>query len=211
VAVRTSIEQRLTHTPTIAVIDQVSRLADYAQLSSEREARMLPRYYREILWRLWGASESATGGWPDGGIVRSNFRNAVRQLHDAGVTIHVGTDVLNPFVVPGTSMHQELRNLTGCGFTPEEAWAAATWGNGASLPAPQLGVIETGAPADLLVFREDPTRDLAALATLEAVVANGRFYSKATLDQAVARYRSKFDGWLYDQLTQVIVKVSTRQ
>jgi imidazolonepropionase-like amidohydrolase len=113
--------------------------------------------------------------------------------------------------VPGTSMHQELHNLVGCGFTPEQAWAAATRDNGASLPAPRLGIIETGAPADLLVFREDPTRDLAALSTLEAVVADGRFYSKAMLDGAIARYRGQFDGWLYDHLTQLIVQVSTRQ
>lgn len=102
--VRTSIEQRLIHTPTIVVIDQLSRLTDYSQLVLEPEARLLPRYYREILWRQWGASEIAKGRWPDGQLVRSNFRNVVRQLRDAGVTVHVGTDVLNPFVIPGTSM-----------------------------------------------------------------------------------------------------------
>lgn len=42
-------------------------------------------------------------------------------------------------------------------------------------------------------------------------LSNGRFYSKATLDEAVARYRDKFDGWLYDHLTQLIVQASTRQ
>ena len=46
---------------------------------------------------------------------------------------------------------------------------------------------------------------------LEAVVANGRFYSKATLDEAIARYRGKFNGWLYDHLTQLIVQASARQ
>jgi hypothetical protein len=89
-AVRTSVEQRLTHTPTIVVMDQISRLADYSQLLLEPEARMLPRYYGEILWRQWGAAESALDGWPDGQLVRSNFRNVVRQLHDAGVTTRGG-------------------------------------------------------------------------------------------------------------------------
>jgi imidazolonepropionase-like amidohydrolase len=42
-------------------------------------------------------------------------------------------------------------------------------------------VIEAGAPADILVFRDDPDRDLNALSTLEAIVVNGRFYSRATL------------------------------
>jgi len=29
--------------------------------------------------------------------VRSNVRNVVRRLHEAGVTLHVGTDTLNPY------------------------------------------------------------------------------------------------------------------
>jgi imidazolonepropionase-like amidohydrolase len=72
------------------------------------------------------------------------------------------------------------------GFTLEQAWAAATFGNAAALPEPKLGMIEPGAPANLVAFRDDPTRNLDALSTLEAVVANGRFYSQTTLDEALA-------------------------
>jgi hypothetical protein len=52
------------------------------------------------------------------------------QLHEAGITLHVGTDTLNPFVVPGASLWTELRDLTQAGFTPEQAWTAAISGNG---------------------------------------------------------------------------------
>ncbi len=38
----------------------------------------------------------------------------------------------NPFVVPGVAMHQELRNFVECGFTPEQAWEAATREKGES-------------------------------------------------------------------------------
>jgi imidazolonepropionase-like amidohydrolase len=100
--------------------------------------------------------------------------------------------------VPGASLWNELRDLVQAGFTPEQAWAAATSGNGAVLPEPKLGVIEPGAPADVLVFHDDPTRSLDALPTLEGAVANGRFYSRTTLGQAPARYRRYFNGWIYD-------------
>lgn len=75
---------------------------------------------------------------------------------------------------------------------------------------PLLGTIEPGAPADLLVLREDPTRSLAALSTLEAVIADGRFYSKRALDDAVARYRGKFGSWLYDRITMLLVRTLAR-
>jgi hypothetical protein len=172
----------------------------------EPDAQLLPRYYRAFFWRPVGLFTAIGGGWPDGRAVRANVRLVARQLREAGVTLHVGTDALNPFVVPGTTMHEELRNFTECGFTAEEALAAATRGNGAALPLRGLGVIEPGAPADLLVFREDPSLNLAALATLEAVIADGRLYSKRTLDDTIGRYRRTFTGWLYDRITMQIVQ-----
>ena len=42
-------------------------------------------------------------------------------------------------------------------MTPAEVWAAATWKAGEALGEPYLGRMVVGAPADLLVFREDPT------------------------------------------------------
>lgn len=208
-AVRISVEQGLVHTPTIVVLDRLSRLDEYELLLEESDSRLVPRYYREAFWRPEGL-DALQGRWPGGELVRGKVRALVRRLHDAGVVLHVGTDVLNPFVIPGAAMHRELENLTESGFTIEEAWAAATRGNGAALPLAGLGVIEAGAPADLLVFRADPTRDLAALSTLEAVVAGGRFYSKQTLDDAVARQRRKFEGWLYDRLSMLVFRALSR-
>jgi imidazolonepropionase-like amidohydrolase len=203
--VRTSLAQGIAYTPTIVIIERLLRLADYRSLLADPAANLLPRYYRELLWR-----PGAMAGWsiPDlapakrDAILR-NFETAVRRLHEAGVTLHVGTDTFNPFVVAGVAMHEELRNFVASGFTPEQAWRAATRGNGAALPLPGLGTIRPGAPADLLVFGEDPTRDLAALSTLQAVVANGRFYSKAQLDAAVAANRDYFRGWLFDHVSML--------
>lgn len=95
-AARISVEQRLVHTPTIVVIDRLTRLGEYPKLLVEPAAQLLPRYYREVFWRPVGLSGIADGGWPDGRVVRATFRTAVRQLREAGVTLHVGTDVLNP-------------------------------------------------------------------------------------------------------------------
>lgn len=207
--VRTSVQQKLVHTPTLVVLDQLSRLGDYPGLLQEPEAQTLPRYYREVFWEpatLLGDLKLAPKQAPELVKVRENFRAVVRRLHEAGVTLHVGTDAISPFVVPGTALQKELRDFVECGFTPEQAWNAATRENGAALPEPGLGTIAEGAPADLLVFREDPTLDLDALSTLEAVVADGRFYSKQTLEAATARYRHKFQGFLYDHITTFLFR-----
>ena len=71
----------------------------------------------------------------------------------------------------------------------------------AALPLPGLGLIREDAPADVVVFAEDPTRDLAALSSIRLVVADGRPYPKQVLDDAVNRYHSFYGGWLCDRFT----------
>jgi imidazolonepropionase-like amidohydrolase len=127
----------------------------------------------------------------------------VAALAEAGVPILAGTDTPNPFVVPGASLQQELELLTRAGLDIEGAWAAATWRAGEALRVQGLGTLAEGAPADLLVFRQDPTRDLAALASLETVVADGRVYSKAALDAAVQRHLAHADAWLPGSLSRL--------
>lgn len=192
---------QIAHTPTLVFLERVAKLTDYQHELADPAARLLPRYYREILWnpaydpRLRGLSAG------DEDALRETLRNAkliVKALHEAGVEIHVGTDAMNPFVVPGASLHEEMWELVDAGLTPEEVWIAATRTAGKALGQPTLGTIRLGAPADLLVFREDPTRDLNALQTLEAVIAAGRLYPRETLQEAVGRWQQHFTDPVYD-------------
>jgi imidazolonepropionase-like amidohydrolase len=199
-----SAAQHIAHTPTLVFLDRVTKLADYRQEMRDPTAQLLPRYYREILWnpeydaRLRGLSSA------DEGALRENLRGAkriVKALYDAGVEIHVGTDAMNPFVVPGASLQEEMWELVDAGLTPEQVWVAATRTAGKALGQPLLGTIQIGAPADLLVFREDPSRDLNALQTLEAVIAGGRLYPRETLDEAVGRWQAHFADPVYDTVS----------
>jgi hypothetical protein len=196
--VQTSVEQGLLHTPTLVVWTQMGRLRDYSTLRDVQTTQLLPRWYREVFWR---PREALLPAVDDIGAALPKMKAVVRRLHEAGVRIHVGSDTPNPFVVPGVGLHAELSHLVEAGLTPEEVWVAATRWAGETLGLSKLGTVQEGAPADFLLFREDPTRDLAALSTLEAVVAQGRLYPKAVLDAALARHREHFNGWLYDRIS----------
>ena len=106
--------------------------------------------------------------------------------------------------MPGASLQEELHHLVDAGLSPEEAWLTATRWPGEFLGEPGLGRIARDAPADLLLFREDPTRDLGALDTLETVVADGRLYPRETLDAALATARNHYRGWLYERVSMAI-------
>ncbi len=206
-AVRTSIEQGVAQTPTLVLFDRVARMDRPDALIAAPDMQLLPRFYGELTWEPRGSpwyDDLPPGTWE---LAREAFANAKRlvyALFRAGVRIHAGTDIGNPYLVPGASLQEELTHFVDAGLTPEQAWMTATLWSGESLGLKDLGRIVSGAPADLLLFAADPTLDLAALSSLQAVVADGRLYSRATLDAAVETAVGHYRGALYDRVSMAI-------
>lgn len=213
--VQTSVEQGLVHTPTIVSSVAFAHL-DGPERQNDPVARLLPRYYRAVAWNRQSAIP-AFRTFPDKAfeIMRQGLgriKEVVGSLYRAGVRIHLGTDTAGaPFVVPGASLHEELGHIVDAGLTTEEAWMAATRNSGESLGVPLLGTVQKGAPANLLIFGEDPTRDLAALSTLKGVVAQGRLYPKTFLDKVLSHHRKRFERPLYDTLTTTLIRLALRR
>jgi len=92
----------------------------------------------------------------------------VRDLHEAGVPVLVGTDA------GGTLGHgriaDEAAELVRAGLPAREVVAAATWRTRAWLRVP--GIAE-GASADVVVYGADPRADIAVLGAPRAVVLRG--------------------------------------
>nr|WP_040632353.1 amidohydrolase family protein [Smaragdicoccus niigatensis] len=101
--------------------------------------------------------------------LHKRVRQTVANAHDAGIAIYAGTDA------GGGILHgrvaDEVEALKGVGMTPDEALGAASWN-----ARPWLGHpgIEPGAPADLLVYREDPRSGPGVLSAPDYVILRGR-------------------------------------
>lgn len=118
--------------------------------------------------------------------LRSGFE-VVRLLHQAGVPLLAGTDVGNPFVVPGFSLHTELEMLVRAGLSPLAALQAATVNPARFLAATDsLGTVEPGKLADLVLLDADPLADIRNTARIRAVITNGRYLDRAALDAMLA-------------------------
>jgi imidazolonepropionase-like amidohydrolase len=205
----TSRRLGIAHTPTLVMWERLSRLFG-DEVDAPADVALLPRYYRDVVWNPQAGLPFVRELRPE---VTTTLARAlpvmlrvVGRLHAAGVRIHAGTDVPSPLVVPGASMHEELRLLVAAGLGIEDAWAAATRVAGESLGVPGLGVVRAGAPADLLLFRDDPTVDLRALSTLRAVVARGRLYPRADLEAAIAAHRALHASVLYDTVVTALAR-----
>jgi imidazolonepropionase-like amidohydrolase len=98
-----------------------------------------------------------------------------------GVTLVAGTDSGGNLVVPGFSIHDELRSLNAAGMSPAQALASATI-NPAEMMDSNAGVIAVGRRADLLILNANPLIDIGNTRAIDSVILNGRVFSRDQLD-----------------------------
>ena len=109
------------------------------------------------------------------------FKANTARLFKAGVRLAVGTDAGGPvgYNFQGYNTPRELELLVESGLTPLDALVAATR-NGAALIGvnAELGTIESGKRADLLLLAADPLADIGNIRRIEAVVLKGVAYPR---------------------------------
>jgi len=105
-------------------------------------------------------------------------------IHRAGVPLMAGTDTAaGVYVIPGFSLHQELELFVKAGLTPMEALQTATLNPAKFLGRTRdLGTVETGKIADLVLLDASPLDDIRNTQKISAVVLGGRYFSRADLD-----------------------------
>ncbi|WP_397446014.1 amidohydrolase family protein [Polaribacter sp. R77954] len=107
----------------------------------------------------------------------------VKKLHEAGVPIICGTDGGIGVTLPGFSIHKELAFYKEAGLSNYEVLKTATV-NASQTHAKmnQLGTIEKGKLANLLIVNENPLANLATLENPTYVFIKGRKLNREMLD-----------------------------
>ena len=108
-------------------------------------------------------------------VAAANARRAVRDYYRAGTTVVAGTD--SPIFPYGLALVAELAGYQEAGLRPAEVLRTATVNAASELGAAgQLGVIATGAQADLLIVDGDPLSDVNELLRLRGTMRAGVYY-----------------------------------
>lgn len=109
------------------------------------------------------------------GCTQELITTLLRSAHEAGVLMATGTDYLLEEGEPDPTLFREISYLVDAGILdPGEALTAATAHSALALGmADEVGTIEQGKMADLVVLSADPTRDIAALRGVVAVIKAG--------------------------------------
>ena len=122
-------------------------------------------------------------------LLLARYMKLVGDMHRAGVGLLAGTDT-NPFnpVLPGFGLHQELALLVDCGLTPMEALQTATRNPARYFgKLAEMGTIEAGKAADLVLLNADPLQDIHNTEKIAGVMMRGRYYDRQALDAMLER------------------------
>jgi len=97
----------------------------------------------------------------------------LKRLADAGIPYGFGTDTGPPGRFPGFFEQWEMELMVDAGLTPSQVITAATKSAAEFLSAKDLGTLEAGKWADLIVLTADPRANIKNTRTIEAVYIAG--------------------------------------
>ncbi len=149
------------------------------RLMKERGVALVPTYLdKENLKRIYAITR------PNRPVTEEELAPALKQRYEriqravkAGVTIVAGSDNYIDLKIPqGEAAKRVLFTYHDAGIKAEQILQWATINAGKLFGEPRLGVIKTGAFADIIAVEGDPAKDFDALERVKFVMKDGKIY-----------------------------------
>lgn len=181
---RLAREHGTIYTPTLTVID------GYRQLVERRfDAEGLPMACVDPATR---AKAALTDSLPRR-TVSARYSTALAEQHRveaenlrrvraAGIPIAMGTDAGNPLTLHGVSVFREMDAMAAAGMPAMDVIVASTRDAARAMRRTDIGTLEAGKVADLVVLGADPVADVANLRQIRLVVRGGEVWTREELE-----------------------------
>jgi imidazolonepropionase-like amidohydrolase len=161
--------------------EEEGRLADPQILGSMRDLERIPE---EIIPERVRARMKSRALPEFPAVAMANLR----MLWAADIPVVMGTDAGNIGTLHGPSVFREMAYMQAAGLSPLEVLRTATTQGARALRMEKdLGDIEPGRLADLVILRADPLEDVKNLATAHRVIKDGVVYDPEELMRSVAK------------------------
>lgn len=190
-------QTRTAYTPTLGVV--YGARPAYAELIIRHVPQAEPKLRRFMPDSMIEA-ETRTRKWsrPQDQAYPSLAADALA-LQRAGGLVGMGSHG----EVQGIDYHWELEAYASGGATSHEVLRAATIGSAEVIGrAAELGSMEAGKFADLLILDRDPLANIVNTQSLRFVMKNGRLYDADTLDEVWPRQKPLEAQWFWSEAPQ---------
>jgi uncharacterized protein YaiI (UPF0178 family) len=188
--IRSFVERGTWHTPTLNIV-AFRALRYYENPRWTDTLRYVPPELQERWLKTLAeyTDETTLSDWKEHGAWALQ---TVGEMHRAGVRLLAGTDAPALPVTPGFSLHDELTAMARAGLPPLAVLQAATLNPAQFFDATaELGSIEAGKLADIVLLEANPLADIAASRRIRAVISKGRVYDRAALDAMLKEIEAK--------------------
>lgn len=171
--------------PTLTTLKMSAASRDQAFRDDVR-LREIASIVKTLLWDQ-DVNRAATRGFDQTGrfVHEPYFNMASQQVgeaHAKGVSVLVGTDNIDTYVFSGSSLHDELEMLVAAGMSNADVLRAATLSAAEfSNLENEMGSIEVGKVADLVLLENNPLEDIRHTRTIVGVMYNGHFFDQSKL------------------------------
>jgi imidazolonepropionase-like amidohydrolase len=197
------IAKNMGYQPTMQVLQGIEDLFSTSFLSDPRLAKILPsslidwyrspegQWMRDSIAKDQKLPTDVSPGETERAInqmmgrVIERGKNATAYVVSRHGRILFGTDTpsaptyANP---PGLNGWLEMRRLIGAGETPAQIFKSATLTNANALNlGREIGSVQVGKRADLLLLRQDPSQTIDAYTAIVKVILNGRVLEASEL------------------------------
>ncbi len=179
-------EAGATYNPTLTVRD------GYVQLAERRfRAEGLPMECVDPATRRRAYLTDSLPA-PEGGVspayrerIAQGYRTMLanlKRVHEAGIPVAMGTDAGNPLTLHGPSVYREMEAMAEAGMSPMEVLVASTRNGARAMGRTDIGLLEPGKVADLVVLDADPLADVRNLRQVALVARGGEVWTRKELE-----------------------------
>jgi len=106
----------------------------------------------------------------------------LRRVQEAGIPVAMGTDAGNPLTLHGASVFREMEAMAEAGLTPMQVLVASTRNAARAMGRDDIGTLEPGKAADLVVLDADPLAAVSNLRRVRLVARGGEIWTREELE-----------------------------
>jgi imidazolonepropionase-like amidohydrolase len=179
------------------VVTAAHRAWVYADTAAFPERLQDPEMKKLFPPEIFAEIQDSLKNWPALGYFARTDREmlyrerGVKQFIESGAVMGMGTDSGTPMNFHSEALWREIKVHVDMGMTPQRAIAAATRVNAQIIgKGRELGTIEPGKLADVIVVKGNPLFDIVALSNVEIVVKDGAVYKGGAVAEAKPRTTS---------------------